>query len=905
MYPGLRVYKDQDRPRIFYGMPMTMGATPEDAAELWLESHSEAFGAGALELRQLWASPVMLGEEWGGGQQIGQGDGGPAGKFTAFGYQQFIDGLPVEYGNVRLLVLNEPVPRVVFAAATVAPPLGPLQARINLEGELAVQLVQSMPLFRGLKEWGQPELAIYQGDGEWTAPSLVWKFVGENPELAAMESKTFFVDTATGRLVHVRNEIYHNDVTGTVKGWASPGTLPDAPYNPPTLQNIPEMRVRIEGGPNSFTTRDGLFAFSNAGSTLINIGTGVGVAQSFGGRWVNVVPNGVAAVSQTLQVTPPGQVHFVLNTGPSEQMTAQVNVFIGTILTHNYFKDRAPTFTALDTAIRANTGVSGSCNAFFRATDPSINFYNAGGGCPNSGYSSVIAHEYGHFIVNRLNLGQGGFGEGYSDVIAMLLYDDGVVGRGFTGQNSVLRNPIAANVQYPCPTSQGIHYCGQIVGGVWWRMRNNFGSAYGASQGLAMVRDLQVAWSLQTVGGTGSSNRNSAHPGTAIEVLVLDDDDGNLGNGTPNWQHICSAFNAHSIDCPELTLFTLELPNGAPALVTPGQPTQIEVRAIPVTASPISGTESLVYRLPGGSFISTPMVEIATHQYLATLPAVDCGESIEYYFTAMGPNSQVVVYPTGGAPAALVTRALQGTVETIVADFDFETPADWTVWNHPSLTTGQWERVIPVGTVYNNQQVQTGAAFSGQRCYVTQNGPPNAGVGDFDVDGGPTILTSPLIDISGADVAELEYAYWHYTINGTPDFLEVDVSPDNGSSWTRIATYGNTAGWRKAQINILDYIPATATMRIRFSVSDNPNNSLTESAIDDVRVTIWQCQAACYANCDGSTQEPILNVDDFTCFINRFAANDPWANCDGSTQEPILNVDDFTCFINAFAQGCP
>lgn len=70
----------------------------------------------------------------------------------------------------------------------------------------------------------------------------------------------------------------------------------------------------------------------------------------------------------------------------------------------------------------------------------------------------------------------------------------------------------------------------------------------------------------------------------------------------------------------------------------------------------------------------------------------------------------------------------------------------------------------------------------------------------------------------------------------------------------------------------------------------------------------------CYANCDQSTAEPILNVDDFTCFINAFAGAqnlthaqqiEHYANCDGSTTSPVLNVDDFTCFINAFAAGCP
>jgi hypothetical protein len=70
----------------------------------------------------------------------------------------------------------------------------------------------------------------------------------------------------------------------------------------------------------------------------------------------------------------------------------------------------------------------------------------------------------------------------------------------------------------------------------------------------------------------------------------------------------------------------------------------------------------------------------------------------------------------------------------------------------------------------------------------------------------------------------------------------------------------------------------------------------------------------CYANCDGSTVPPILNVEDFACFINQFAAAQSlppaqqlshYANCDGSTIAPVLNVEDFACFINRFALGCP
>jgi hypothetical protein len=60
----------------------------------------------------------------------------------------------------------------------------------------------------------------------------------------------------------------------------------------------------------------------------------------------------------------------------------------------------------------------------------------------------------------------------------------------------------------------------------------------------------------------------------------------------------------------------------------------------------------------------------------------------------------------------------------------------------------------------------------------------------------------------------------------------------------------------------------------------------------------------CYPNCDNSTQPPSLNVLDFNCFLNRFAAGHTDANCDASTQPPILNILDFSCFLNRFAAGC-
>jgi hypothetical protein len=69
--------------------------------------------------------------------------------------------------------------------------------------------------------------------------------------------------------------------------------------------------------------------------------------------------------------------------------------------------------------------------------------------------------------------------------------------------------------------------------------------------------------------------------------------------------------------------------------------------------------------------------------------------------------------------------------------------------------------------------------------------------------------------------------------------------------------------------------------------------------------TLTKPIVACYANCDGSTDSPVLTANDFTCFLAKFRAGDASANCDGSTVSPVLTANDFTCFLAKFRAGCP
>ena len=80
----------------------------------------------------------------------------------------------------------------------------------------------------------------------------------------------------------------------------------------------------------------------------------------------------------------------------------------------------------------------------------------------------------------------------------------------------------------------------------------------------------------------------------------------------------------------------------------------------------------------------------------------------------------------------------------------------------------------------------------------------------------------------------------------------------------------------------------------------------TCGTVESLPASLLQCNPTlCYPNCDNSSAAPVLNVNDFICFQQIYAASDPYANCDGSTTPPVLNINDFICFQQKFAAGCP
>lgn len=126
------------------------------------------------------------------------------------------------------------------------------------------------------------------------------------------------------------------------------------------------------------------------------------------------------------------------------------------------------------------------------------------------------------------------------------------------------------------------------------------------------------------------------------------------------------------------------------------------------------------------------------------------------------------------------------------------------------------------------------------------------------------------------------------------------TAPSNAplESGSSIAPFGfDTADSRAVMSTDSPFLPGfwTSTSYI-FDDGTGPNS--------EFRFATPMADTACYANCDASTNDPALNVGDFACFLNRFAAGDTYANCDGSVTPPVLNINDFSCFLNRFAAGC-
>ncbi|MEW5882946.1 MAG: choice-of-anchor B family protein [Armatimonadota bacterium] len=279
-----------------------------------------------------------------------------------------------------------------------------------------------------------------------------------------------------------------------------------------------------------------------------------------------------------------------------------------------------------------------------------------------------------------------------------------------------------------------------------------------------------------------------------------------------------------------LSRLEFDYPNGRPELVNPSGGTRVRVVVSGVNAVPQPGTGVLHVSTDGTNFTNIPMQQISDNVYDAVFPAIACGSDVFFYVSAR--STAGVTYTDPSAAPATTYTAVSAVQRVTVFDDNFEADQGWTVTNQ-NLQDGAWERAVPTGS--GGQRGDPPSDYDGSgRCYVTGNAQ------DQDVDGGPTILTSPRIDMSAGHVYYLTYARW-FTNDDGDDQMIVEISNDNGATWTQIDSTLNSSGWIPVRFRVSDFVQPTANMRVRYSVADQPNNSVTEGALDAVQVIAYVC----------------------------------------------------------------
>ena len=264
------------------------------------------------------------------------------------------------------------------------------------------------------------------------------------------------------------------------------------------------------------------------------------VVPAVAGALVTTVNKAGMAATTSLTLNDGNSVVWDASAVPADD--AQLNVVIHVNQVKEYVRTFAPDMPTLDMPINTNINIDMECNASFDGTN--LNFYRSSTRCENTGLlADVVYHEFGHAmhfssIIPGVGRMEGAFSEGLSDFLAASITEDAGMGRGFFYSSTPLRDLDPAGKEPRWPEDIGeIHKTGVIFGAAMWDLRKALIAQLGRAAAVPVINRLFYA----------AVRRASDIPTTLVEILLADDDDGNLDNGTPNECAILDHFGKHGL----------------------------------------------------------------------------------------------------------------------------------------------------------------------------------------------------------------------------------------------------------------------------------------------------------------------------------------------------------------------
>jgi hypothetical protein len=539
-----------------------------------------------------------------------------------------------------------------------------------------------------------------------------------------------------------------------------------------------------------------------------------------------------------------------MNPGAIATVTAEANVFNTVDKQRDWVRSINPADGTLDFVHVAIVNLNQTCNAFFDGSQ--INFFAAGGGCPNTAYSTVVSHEDGHWANQVYGTGNGsdGMGEGNADSWAEYVWDTNVIAAGFFGPGTELRD--GTNTRQFCGDCCGgcygeVHTDGEVWMGTVWKVRTRLDNSNGQAAGDLIANTLFLSW-------MESYNQSQIKSVIETQWLTLDDVDGNINNGTPHFNDIDLGFRDQGFP----GVVPLPVSFGP---VTDVADTQVQALPEPVTATihanlaPPLTTALLRYRINGGAFQSLTLASQGGDLYSATIPGQLAPAHVEYYVTATDSASNTASFPRN-APDGLLEYDVAQIHVLRLDHFDDSNDLGWTHGTYGDTVNPEddWQHQSPTGkggvsggVAWSDPPV----AFSGGLCWGNDLGHgANTGAYSANVH---NWLRSPAIDCTGATGTTLRFKRWLSVEGSAHDQARVRV---NG-----VPVYANPAasladtGWANQSIDISALADHNASVQVEFELESDGANQFGGWQIDDFEM-LWSDVPPCPTPVNYCVQSP-------------------------------------------------
>jgi MYXO-CTERM domain-containing protein len=574
----------------------------------------------------------------------------------------------------------------------------------------------------------------------------------------------------------------------------------------------------VVNGASARTAADGTVTWMEGATATVTVsakGAGATVTNDAG-------INAVATFSFTDGATK------VWDAKDSEFTHAQVVTYVAAQEAREYVRRVAPGLAFLNDAVIATVNIDDECNAFSDGT--TINFFRSSQMCENTGrLSDVVHHEYGHSVhAHAIIAGVGAFdgalSEGMSDYLAATYANDAAMGRGFFRSAEPLRDLNPEGREWRWPDDQGeSHQTGQIIGGAMWDLRTALVEKYGEADGV-MRADRYWYAALER-----ASDILSVYP----ELLVEDDDDGDLANGTPNLCLITSIFRDHgltdgtdaglSIGALTRRRFQLQLP-----LTSRGLCPGFDVEGVKVTWGRRGAVDV------GGVLDMVNFDGI----YAVDIPPQPEGEVLQYSVEVGLSNGERIRFPDNAADP--MYEAFIGEVRPIYCT-DFEEDPLAAGWTSEMLQgsgrrpRNEWEWGEPQA----NGSGDPSRAFSGRNVVGNDLGLNSFGTYQRDK---IEEMVSPVIDASGATKVRLQYRRWLTVEDGAAD--QAEILAGDGRVWVNKAGDGELhhldKEWRFHDVDLTDVAAARAgQVQVTFRLTSDAGLSFGGWTLDDFCVVAW------------------------------------------------------------------